>query len=59
MRALSQTLEAGNNQVVTYYQDKDGDGFGDITKPFQACSAPEGYVTNQDDKDDTNSKVHP
>ena len=59
LRALSQTLEAGNNQVVTYYQDKDGDGFGDMTKPFQACTAPEGYVTNKDDKDDTNSKLHP
>jgi hypothetical protein len=26
--------------------------------PFQACSAPEGYVANMDDKDDTNPKKH-
>jgi GH18 family chitinase len=59
LRALSQTLEAGNCPVVTFYKDEDGDGFGDMTKPYQACSAPEGYVTNMDDKDDTNAKVHP
>lgn len=59
LRALSQTLEAGNCPVVTFYKDEDGDGFGNITKPFQACSAPEGYVTNMDDKDDTNANVHP
>jgi len=59
LRALSQTLEAGNCPVVTFYKDEDGDGFGNMTKPFQACSAPEGYVTNMDDKDDANAKVHP
>lgn len=59
LRALSQTLEAGNCPVVTFYKDEDGDGFGNITKPYQACSAPEGYVTNMDDKDDTNANVHP
>ncbi len=58
LRALSQTLEAGY-PVVTYYRDNDHDGFGDGTKPIQASSAPEGFVTNRDDKDDTNSKVHP
>ena len=58
LRALSQTLEAGDCPVITYYRDEDGDGFGDITRPYQACSAPQGYVTNMDDKDDKNAKVH-
>jgi hypothetical protein len=59
LRALSQTLEADNCPVVTFYKDEDSDGFGDMTKPYQASSAPESYVTNMDDKDDTNAKVHP
>jgi spore germination protein YaaH len=59
LRALSQTLEAGDCPVITFYRDEDGDGFGDIGKPYQACSAPQGYVTNMNDKDDTNEKVHP
>ncbi len=58
MKALYQTLEAGNCPVTTFFRDEDGDGFGNMAKPFQACEAPEGYVANMDDKDDTNAKVH-
>ena len=59
LRALDQTLKAGDCAVTSFYRDADGDGFGNITKPFQACVAPEGYVPNRDDADDTNAKVHP
>lgn len=59
LRALDQTLKAGDGVVKTFYRDEDGDGFGNLTKPFQACVAPEGYVSNKDDADDTNAKVHP
>jgi chitinase len=59
LRALDQTIHAGNGVVKTFYKDEDGDGFGNITKPFQACEAPAGYVSNKDDSDDTNAKVHP
>lgn len=59
LRALDQTLKAGDDVVKTFYRDEDGDGFGNLTKPFQACVAPEGYVSNKDDADDTNAKVHP
>jgi hypothetical protein len=59
LRALSQTLEAGDCPVITFYRDEDGDGFGDIARPFQACIAPQGYVTNMNDMDDKNAKVHP
>ncbi len=59
LRALDQTLKAGDCAVTSFYKDEDGDGFGNPAKPFQACSAPEGYVANMDDKDDTNAKVHP
>ena len=59
LRALDQTLKAGDCAVSSFYKDEDGDGFGNPAKPFQACSAPEGYVANRDDTDDTSAKVHP
>lgn len=59
LRALDQTLKAGDCAVTSFYRDEDGDGFGNLTKPFQACAAPEGYVPNRDDADDTNAKIHP
>jgi chitinase len=59
LRALDQTLKAGDCAVTTFYKDEDGDGFGNPAKPFQACTAPQGYVSNKDDTDDTNAKVHP
>ena len=59
LRALDQTLKAGNCAVTTFYKDEDGDGFGNPAKPFEACSAPQGYVANKDDADDKNPKVHP
>jgi spore germination protein YaaH len=59
LRALSQTIAAGNCPVSTFFRDSDRDGFGDMTKPVQACTAPEGYVSNMDDPDDNNARSHP
>ncbi len=62
LRAISQTIQAGDcdgNEVTTYFADQDRDGHGDIRKPFQACKAPRGYVSNSLDCDDTNKKIHP
>ena len=58
LRAMDQTLKAGDCAVTAFFRDEDGDGYGNMAKPFQACSAPEGYVANMDDKDDTNPKIH-
>jgi hypothetical protein len=35
-----------------FYQDADGDGFGDPGASILACTMPSGYVTNADDCDD-------
>jgi Secretion system C-terminal sorting domain len=43
----------------TYYQDLDGDGFGDATAQQTNCSQPVGYVENDLDCDDTNSDINP
>ena len=52
LRAVDQTIQAGNCDVTTFYKDEDGDGLGDPSRPFQACEAPEGYVDNRDDMED-------
>jgi hypothetical protein len=41
----------------TFYADSDGDGFGNAASSVLAETAPEGYVTNSTDCDDTNELV--
>jgi hypothetical protein len=49
-----------NTGIVTFYRDADGDGYGNSSGPtLQLCSAPEGYVSNNDDCDDGNAAIHP
>ncbi|MBN2799446.1 MAG: hypothetical protein JXX28_09900 [Deltaproteobacteria bacterium] len=43
----------------TWYADGDGDGFGDPTGALAACAAPEGYVDDGGDCDDTSTAFHP
>ena len=44
---------------TTFYADTDSDGYGDPASTTQACSAPSGYVANDDDCDDSDSAVNP
>ncbi len=43
----------------SYYQDSDGDGFGDPLVGTSACSAPSGFVTDNTDCDDASIEVNP
>lgn len=50
--------------LSTFYQDSDGDGFGNAAKSVQACSAPEDYVaapasSNLYDCNDKNQDIYP
>ena len=43
----------------TYYQDQDGDGYGNSSTSLQACSKPTGYATRPGDCNDTNAVIYP
>ena len=49
------------DQLITFYEDNDNDGYGDagVTMMAPACSLPDGYVPDNTDCDDNNSAIHP
>jgi Calx-beta domain./Protein metal binding site. len=46
-------------QAITYYADKDGDGYGDASDSVVACGLRAGFVTNKSDCDDNNASIYP
>ncbi len=52
-----QVDEAGD--FSTFWEDRDGDGFGDPDRSTAACAAPDGYVDNGDGCNDLDADVHP
>jgi hypothetical protein len=42
----------------TYYLDSDEDGYGNPKRSVTACSAPDGYVENTDDCDDSEEAAY-
>ncbi len=51
--------EAGSVGETTFYADDDADGFGDATDATTSCAAPEGYVANNTDCNDTSDVAYP
>jgi hypothetical protein len=47
------------NVETTYYYDYDGDGYGSSAQTQTACSAPTGYVSNDDDCNASDASIYP
>jgi len=45
--------------TTTYYPDVDADGFGDDSKPVDACTAPKGHTESGGDCNDIDASVNP
>ncbi|MFZ1632946.1 MAG: MopE-related protein [Chitinophagales bacterium] len=45
--------------LITFYADVDGDTHGDAYSTTDACSAPSGYVSSNDDCNDASATVYP
>jgi hypothetical protein len=43
----------------TWYQDADGDGYGDAEASLEACAPPQDHVEDGTDCDDTDDTIHP
>ncbi len=52
-------IDEGLGVLTIFYQDADGDGYGDPSHTTQACSPPTGYVIDKGDCDDTDPNIHP
>ncbi len=46
-----------SDNCQTFFRDQDQDGLGDPAVSTQRCIAPQGYVSNSEDCDDTNSSI--
>ncbi len=53
------TIDDGALDLVDFYYDGDGDGYGDPLDSTWACSAPTGFVADSSDCDDGDAEVHP
>ncbi|MGC6507526.1 MAG: MopE-related protein [Myxococcota bacterium] len=51
--------EIDEDLLTSFYQDADEDNFGNPDVSLEDCQAPEGYVDNDDDCDDTNPNAYP
>jgi len=47
------------NSYIVYFDDQDGDGYGNADTTQQACDAPVGFVSNDTDCDDSDGAINP
>lgn len=57
---VSGALGPCSKTTATYYQDSDGDGYGNpLISPVVACTAPTGWVAQGGDCDDRDATMYP
>ena len=55
----SLTSSAQPPVLFTWYEDQDGDGFGDPSVSVEACRQPSGFVSDDTDCDDGSAETFP
>jgi PKD repeat protein len=50
---------AAINPATTWYEDRDGDGYGNAAGSLVQCSQPSGYVLNNTDCNDDDADINP
>ncbi|MFT4977190.1 MAG: putative outer membrane repeat protein [Myxococcota bacterium] len=53
------TVDIGASDVSTFYEDSDGDSYGDVAASTEACEQPSGYVSDDTDCDDGDAAISP
>ncbi|MBN2798046.1 MAG: hypothetical protein JXX28_02775 [Deltaproteobacteria bacterium] len=53
------TADEDATDAPTWYDDADGDGYGNQARPATSCLAPAGYVSDATDCDDLAPTAHP
>ncbi len=53
------TVDNGAADMVSFYRDNDGDGYGDASSTRQACDVPAGYSAVPTDCNDRNGSIYP
>ena len=46
------------SDALLWYEDNDGDGYGNLSSPMTACAQPSGYVADASDCNDNNDLIH-
>ncbi|MCK6516081.1 hypothetical protein L6R46_13615 [Myxococcota bacterium] len=52
-------IDNGASDILTWYADEDGDGYGDDDRPIESCRSLSGYLATPGDCDDTRAAVNP
>jgi|GEM_PF-1069251 hypothetical protein len=51
--------EVDEDVLLTWYEDADADGYGNVDVTTESCEAPSGYVSDATDCDDTTDAAYP